>query len=670
MKRKLPPALPWRPVTDMPPPGVFCTGEVLESYAFLPSATVSRGPAQASRDQNEPRAAPAPAAIIPPTVSRHSSDDEVLSAEQPQRGLKRASAFTMEEHGYLLDLHDVRLEGKDAGKFESLKARMENEQREYLKQLRSKAFADRHRYTSCHPEAAHQIQAELLAQRSVVQGLPKLWQVAKLFSLQSIEQRKPRDPGMRHMATISRQGLPAVFSMPQPLTPIPLDQPCMPSLLTQQAAVSAPLPAFNTDHPNLPPIAPTTTTAQTDSTPGLADVPLHQDGFCNSNPACQQADLLMTEGAFACLTGIWAPSYRLAWELPVTIRAANSAPDSGDPETCPPSEQHAKQVIIDSPLPRRMLSLREKHELLYQHAVASPFPQVAVLLNAPFARPPGQPPPGPMPLRLRNKLAVLGVKMEYLEEWGFEMLLADELARWWAAVLLHPQPNCELVVAKVGVHSSHLLGIQAKSRGWVMQECSRQQVDISHVQRLIPLLMGQLQDLAPGQYLLTHEPGEAAVSCFTAQINATQDEPGSLGVPLPCGHLGVRKGTVYDLHAAHVNSGATDTEQDLFAGAWQQADPEIDQVPFTFPPVHGPSKMGRGKRAKRGIFRGRGAPRQNGGQAARGRGQGRAFIQHPAKLLPKPAKPSKVRHTYVPPEPAPRRGVSAADYAQALDQGL
>ena len=52
-----------------------------------------------------------------------------------------------------------------------------------------------------------------------------------------------------------------------------------------------------------------------------------------------------------------------------------------------------------------------------------------------------------MPLRLWNKLAVLGVKMEYLEEWGFEMLLADELARWWAAVLLHPQPNCELVVS-------------------------------------------------------------------------------------------------------------------------------------------------------------------------------------------------------------------------------
>ncbi len=38
------------------------------------------------------RAAPAPAAVIHPTVSDHSSDDEVLSAEQPQRGLKRSRA--------------------------------------------------------------------------------------------------------------------------------------------------------------------------------------------------------------------------------------------------------------------------------------------------------------------------------------------------------------------------------------------------------------------------------------------------------------------------------------------------------------------------------------------------------------------------------------------------
>ncbi len=67
-------------------------------------------------------------------------------------------------------------------------------------------------------------------------------------------------------------------------------------------------------------------------------------------------------------------------------------------------------------------------------------------------QPPGQPPPGPMPMRLTNKVGVVGVKMEYLEEWGFEMLLPDELARWWAAIVLHPQPNCELVVSH---HTSH-----------------------------------------------------------------------------------------------------------------------------------------------------------------------------------------------------------------------
>ena len=61
-------------------------------------------------------------------------------------------------HSQCSGVADVHLEGKDAGKFESLKARMGNEQREYLKQLRSKAFTDRRRYTSCHPEAAHQIE--------------------------------------------------------------------------------------------------------------------------------------------------------------------------------------------------------------------------------------------------------------------------------------------------------------------------------------------------------------------------------------------------------------------------------------------------------------------------------------------------------------------------------
>lgn len=82
-----------------------------------------------------------------------------------------------------------------------------------------------------------------------------------------------------------------------------------------------------------------------------------------------------------------------------------------------------------------------------------------------------------------------------------------------------------LQVAKVGVHSSHLLAVQAVSRSWLRQECCKEKVDLAHASRLIRLLMGHLQGLAPGQYLLTHQPGAGAVSCFTAHLDDAQDEP-------------------------------------------------------------------------------------------------------------------------------------------------
>lgn len=109
--------------------------------------------------------------------------------------------------------------------------------------------------------------------------------------------------------------------------------------------------------------------------------------------------------------------------------------------------------------------------------------------------------------------------------------------------------------------------------------------------------------------------------------------------------------------------------QDLFVGAWQQADPAIDQVPFTFPPVHGPSKQGQGKKAKRGAFN-KGI-RQNGRQFARTRGCGRGFIAREATLLPQESKASKDKSRRLQDQrPAARRAVSAAEYAMALDEEL
>lgn len=53
---------------------------------------------------------------------------------------------------------DHILQDKDKAKYDSLKARMQNEQQEFLRKLRSKAFSDHTRYTGCHKQAADQIE--------------------------------------------------------------------------------------------------------------------------------------------------------------------------------------------------------------------------------------------------------------------------------------------------------------------------------------------------------------------------------------------------------------------------------------------------------------------------------------------------------------------------------
>ena len=53
---------------------------------------------------------------------------------------------------------DHILQDKDKAKYDSLKARMQSEQQEFLRKLRSKAFADHTRYTGCHKQAADQIE--------------------------------------------------------------------------------------------------------------------------------------------------------------------------------------------------------------------------------------------------------------------------------------------------------------------------------------------------------------------------------------------------------------------------------------------------------------------------------------------------------------------------------
>lgn len=108
--------------------------------------------------------------------------------------------------------------------------------------------------------------------------------------------------------------------------------------------------------------------------------------------------------------------------------------------------------------------------------------------------------------------------------------------------------------------------------------------------------------------------------------------------------------------------------QDLFVGAWQQADPAVDQVPYTFPPVlasHAGKALPKANKAKKGKAQ---SHRQTG-----------------SKAVPKPQQVHKPGHSSAPAlvaaEPIEQEkqisaakakvvGPSAAEYAQALYEDL
>ena len=276
------------------------------------------------------------------------------------------------------------------------------------------------------------LQAELAARRKTVQSLPRMWQLLDVISLLPAAAKKIRDPAFMYKGTFSRQGSDATFTMPEPLTPIPVDPPCMPSLRPIQPpranaqAVSEPKPS-TADHASahmptsaFPHLAPATTTTHQPSTaaaePQIAaqgdnkapsniptqqglpplpiaslvpaqgpltdsqplqqasylaqqKAPLQHDPTVQTSAACQEADLVLTEGAYECLTATgMTPSYRRNWEIPFTVQR-KLRQVSADPEAPSDFERHKQQVLMDVPLPKRLLNLREKHEMLYQHAV-------------------------------------------------------------------------------------------------------------------------------------------------------------------------------------------------------------------------------------------------------------------------------------------------------------
>lgn len=271
------------------------------------------------------------------------------------------------------------------------------------------------------------LQAELTARRQTVQSLPRMWQLLDVISLLPAAEKKMREPDFLYRGIFSCQGATATFRMPEPLTHIPLDPPCMPSLRPVKApagnaqAASQPKPSASDDAPahlpnstsvQLPPATttqqPSTVASETQSAapgdtqppgssttqPGSALHPagllpqsqggllgpqphqqasylaqqkaqLQNDRVVQSTAQCMEADLILSEGAYECLTATgMAPGYKGNWEIPFTVQEKPIDPKPGNK-----LDTHRQQILLDMPLPRRLLNLREKHEMLYQHAV-------------------------------------------------------------------------------------------------------------------------------------------------------------------------------------------------------------------------------------------------------------------------------------------------------------
>lgn len=94
-----------------------------------------------------------------------------------------------------------------------------------------------------------------------------------------------------------------------------------------------------------------------------------------------------------------------------------------------------------------------------------------------------------------------------------------------------------LQVARIGIHSRHILQMQKLSKAWLLGQCSQQQLDVSHTSRLILSLMQHLQRLPEGRYLLCHQPGADAVCCYQAAQPEHRVDVVSLGKQILTGGL-------------------------------------------------------------------------------------------------------------------------------------
>ncbi|KAI3436542.1 hypothetical protein D9Q98_005958 [Chlorella vulgaris] len=195
---------------------------------------------------------------------------------------------------------------------------------------------------------------------------------------------------------------------------------------------------------------------------------------------------------------------------------------------------------------------------------------------------------------------VVAVTTEYLPETDLEETTLEELWRWWLKLLLQPIVD-SVLVAHVHVLKGKLMCCETLTAPAIEQllsgEGSAPAEAAAVIRRLaasglafLQQLLALLREQSPGQYLLTHSPGDPSCCLYRALPREMEEALGAQEAPppLPCSATVARQGTVYDLHAAHQRSGSTDkAAQGFLPPRWRAFDPQLPQVPHTFPPRTG-----------------------------------------------------------------------------------
>ncbi|PRW56140.1 zinc finger domain containing [Chlorella sorokiniana] len=196
---------------------------------------------------------------------------------------------------------------------------------------------------------------------------------------------------------------------------------------------------------------------------------------------------------------------------------------------------------------------------------------------------------------------VLGLKTEYLPDPDREEHTMEELCAWWLKLLLRPSASTVLA-AHVHVPHSRLLSAERLTAGDLEQLIGGAPRMRQLAAAGLAMLQGLLRELGrqpPGRYLLTHVPYEEQCCLFRAVPAEVAEYAQGPLPPLPCSPSTASAGAVYDLHAAHEHSGATDAAAIQFVPPrWRAFMPDIPQIPHTFPPRLSMAKMG-GKKAAR-----------------------------------------------------------------------